>query len=113
MPASQAGRRGFDSRLPLHPVNQLRGPFQGPECNRVHEAPIAFSGAFTASLRRLSDVIVYTSSFASMVCPICSARTCGSTCSSFNRGTASTSHDLEICPSQADRLQLGQEAASP
>src|SRR5437588_11654778 len=23
MPASQAGRRGFDSRLPLHPVNNL------------------------------------------------------------------------------------------
>ena len=55
---SQAGRGGFDSRLPLHPVNQLRGPFQGPESNRAHEAPIAFSGAFTASLRRLSDVIV-------------------------------------------------------
>src|SRR2546430_3707071 len=34
MPASQAGRRGFDSHLPLHPFNSLGKLLQG--CTPIH-----------------------------------------------------------------------------
>src|SRR5438094_7177000 len=68
MPASQAGRRGFDPRLPLHLFNNLQRTPPAVESNRVHQAPIASSYAFTAALRQLIDVIVYTFSFTSTVC---------------------------------------------
>ena len=79
-PDSQAGRRGFESRLPLHLFNDLGAWLQRPSpFKSIYITSILFSKSFTACRLRPNDAYVYTFSFTSTVCPICSALTCGST----------------------------------
>ena len=87
MPASQAGRRGFESRLPLQEINILRTPQlrRSAPLAEAYITPSAFSSAFTAPLRRSNEARVYSLWRTSTECPIWSARSCGSTFDSPNR----------------------------
>jgi hypothetical protein len=51
-PTSQAGRRGFESRLPLHEINNLEAPriWPAPKCS-IYIIRSAVSSALTAARR--------------------------------------------------------------
>jgi len=61
---SQAGRRGFDPRLPLQLFNNLTSIAQHPSPLKsiyiILMLSIAFSNSFTASRLRPNDACVYT-----------------------------------------------------
>ena len=56
---SQAGRRGFESRLPLHKINSLESPFTTFCSNLLpYITPTAFSSVLTASLRFSKEFVL-------------------------------------------------------
>ena len=59
MPASQAGRRGFEPRLPLHLFNNLASPICQGLLQNYFTGSADSTSASTASLRLATDARVY------------------------------------------------------
>ena len=61
MPASQAGRRGFEPRLPLHKINNLKRSASQACSKMLQNYPVRrneVSKASTATLRLATDFFV-------------------------------------------------------